>query len=69
MKDKGVLSARATFDEFRRRGLVDEQLDWTDIEAEKEADQQKNMNSMQDLSSRFLRQPDNNVPPQQGDEQ
>jgi hypothetical protein len=41
MKDKGVLSSRAAFDEFRRRGLVDEALDWTDIEAENEDAQRK----------------------------
>ena len=38
MKEKGILSGSATFEEFRRRGLIDESLDYDDIQAEKEKD-------------------------------
>ena len=38
--EQGVLSAQATFTEFQRRGVFDEHLDWSDIEADVEKEQQ-----------------------------
>ncbi len=52
-QEQGILSAQATFTEFRRRGVYDEHITWADVEADIEQEQREK-SEMNSLASSFF---------------